>query len=152
MQRTSGFWSVPAGYSHHLPARVFLLLQGAVAHQVIGVAPGGGPAAFFRLCCGEELPCLIVGIGLVQYQQVVGQVPVPSMVAVFPCPVRLIGGVGLAAIRIHFPGLFRVFCHDVAPVVIGIDIASQDPAAVVTLVRQPRHLVPGIVCLIGADA
>ena len=29
---------------------------------------------------------------------------------------------------------------------------SQDPAAVVTLVRQFRHLVPGVVGLTGADA
>ena len=87
----------PAGCSHNLAAGVFLLLQGTVAHGIIGVAPGSGAAALFRLRCGEELPCGIVGIGLIQHQQVVGQVPVAAMVAVFPCPVRFIGGVGLAA-------------------------------------------------------
>ena len=121
MHRTSGFWSVPAGFSHNLAAGVFLLFQGAVAHGIIGVATGSGAAALFRLRCGEELPCGIVGIGLIQHQQAVGQVPVAAMVAVFPCPVRLIGGVGLAAVRIHLPGLLGVFCHNVAPVVIGVD-------------------------------
>ena len=92
------------------------------------------------------------GVGLVLYQQVVGQGTVLSVVAVLPLLLRLVGRVGLAAVGVSLPGLFRVFRYEVAPVVVGVEVAAQDPAAVVAAGGQLLHLVPGIVGLVGADA
>ena len=92
------------------------------------------------------------GVGLVLYQQVVGQGTVLSVVAVLPLLLRLVGCVGLAAVRVSLSGFFRVLRYEVAPVVVGVEVVAQDPAAVVAAGGQLLHLIPGIVFLVGADA
>ena len=74
------------------------------------------------------------------------------MVAVLPLLLRLVGRVGLAAVGVSLPGFFRVLRYEVAPVVVGIEVMAQDPAAVVAAGGQLLHLISGIVFLVGADA